>query len=435
MSLGGGALVATPWQYAQIEEQRTPGLRAGPAGVPMDRGDGCGGHGGHRRVVSHQIPGRSSVANATPHQPVGLDAGTVGGTRRPRARAQPTPAAVWWRHRCPLRPRPNAPRPPCRAARGGDVGRDLVARATDRSSGRTHFRALGTTVTLAVADVDVLNPAEAVLRDELEAIDRACSRFRSDSEIWRLYGDGRPVQASPLLYEAVSVACAVAERSDGAVDPTVGSAVEALGYDRDFAEVPAIGEPLGPAPVPAPGWWRIELDDDARSVAVPPGVRLDLGASAKALVADRAASRIASMTDCRHVGLRGRRHRGVGPSATTADGPSGSPSTASDPSRTVPWCRSPRVVSPAPARPCGPGAAAARRLHHIVDPATGDCASDYWRLVSVAAASCVDANAFSTAAVVWGESAPERLEARGLPSRLVRHDGVEVCVAGWPRVE
>ena len=49
--------------------------------------------------------------------------------------------------------------------------------------------------------------------------------------------------------------------SGGAVDPTVGGAVEALGYDRDFAEVPAIGERLGARPVPAPGWWLIELDD------------------------------------------------------------------------------------------------------------------------------------------------------------------------------
>ena len=302
--------------------------------------------------------------------------------------------------------------------------------AVDRGTGRTHLRALGTTVTLAVADVDVLGTAESALRDELEAIDRACSRFRSDSEIWGLYREGRPMEASPLLYEAVSVACAVAELSGGAVDPTVGDAVEALGYDRDFAEVAAIGEPLVTRPVPAPGWWLIELNDQTRSIAVPGGIRLDLGASAKALVADRAARRIASMTNSGtlvcvggDISVSGPAPHGGWPVGIAVDcvepfddGPVVSISAgglASSSTAVRSWRRG------------------GRRLHHIVDPATGDCASEYWRLVSVAAATCVDANAFSTAAVIWGESAPERLEARGLPSRLVRYDGVEVCVAGW----
>src|ERR1019366_4213509 len=213
---------------------------------------------------------------------------------------------------------------------------------------------------------------ESVLRDELEAIDRACSRFRSDSEIWRLYRDGRPVEASPLLYEAVSVACAVAELSGGAVDPTVGDAVEALGYDRDFAEVAAIGEPLVTRPVPAPGWWLIELNDQTRSIAVPGGIRLDLGASAKALVADRAARRIASMTNSGTLVCVG------GDISVSGPAPHGG------------W-------------PAG------------------------------MAVACVDATPLSTAAVIWGESAPEPLAARGFPPRLVRYDGVEVGLSGSSR--
>jgi thiamine biosynthesis lipoprotein len=53
--------------------------------------------------------------------------------------------------------------------------------------------------------------------------------------------------------------------------------------------------------------------------------------------------------------------------------------------------------------------------------------------VTVAATSCVRANAASTAAVVWGFEAPERLEAMGLAARLVGHDGVVVATPGWPR--
>ena len=70
--------------------------------------------------------------------------------------------------------------------------------------------------------------------------------------------------------------------------------------------------------------------------------------------------------------------------------------------------------------------------HHIIDPRTGTPAVTPWRTVSVAAASCVDANTASTAAVVLGEAAPEWLAARRLPARLVREAGQVVRVAGWP---
>jgi FAD:protein FMN transferase len=73
-----------------------------------------------------------------------------------------------------------------------------------------------------------------------------------------------------------------------------------------------------------------------------------------------------------------------------------------------------------------------RQMHHIVDPSTGDCAAPYWRLVSTSGDSCVDANAASTAAIVWGPHARARLVALGHPTRLVRHDGHVVTLNGWP---
>ncbi len=308
---------------------------------------------------------------------------------------------------------------------------DLTAHTVERDAGVTHFRALGTTVTLAVAHRDALGSAEIVLRLELAAIDRACSRFRSDAEIWTLYGDGRPVPVSALLYEAVSVACAVAELSAGAVDPTVGNAVESLGYDRDFAHVPATGEPLRARPVPAPGWWLIELDEETRSVRVPPGVRLDLGASAKALVADRAAHRIAAVTGSGTLVSVGGDVAVAGP--TPGEGwPVGIAVDSAGPFETGPVV----LVSSGGLASSSTAVRAwrrgGRRLHHIVDPSTGDCAGEHWLLVTVAGSTCVEANAMSTAAVVWGESAPERLEALGMPSRLVRPDGSVLGVGGWP---
>jgi thiamine biosynthesis lipoprotein len=72
------------------------------------------------------------------------------------------------------------------------------------------------------------------------------------------------------------------------------------------------------------------------------------------------------------------------------------------------------------------------QLHHIIAPATGLPARSCWRAVSVAAATCVDANTASTAAILRSERAPAWLARLGLPARLVRHDGTTEIVAGWP---
>ena len=71
-------------------------------------------------------------------------------------------------------------------------------------------------------------------------------------------------------------------------------------------------------------------------------------------------------------------------------------------------------------------------VHHLVDPSTGLPVETPWRTVSVAAATCVDANTASTAAMVIGASAVDWLGAHSLPSRLVRRDGSVVTLAGWP---
>jgi thiamine biosynthesis lipoprotein len=72
-----------------------------------------------------------------------------------------------------------------------------------------------------------------------------------------------------------------------------------------------------------------------------------------------------------------------------------------------------------------------QEVHHILDPRTGAPAAAIWRTVSVAAASCVEANTASTAAIVLGATAPAWLLRMRLPARLVRHDGAVVATCGW----
>ena len=308
------------------------------------------------------------------------------------------------------------------------------------ADGQCTFGALGTFATLIVADPAVLAAARDILDGELAAIDAACSRFRPDSELRRACTvGGRPVQVSPLFAEAVSVAIAAARLTDGDVDPTCGQALVSLGYDRDFAAARLQVRCSGGPPVPGGGWRGIVLDASRLSLTVPTGVLLDLGATAKALAADRAAARIAAATGSGvlvnlggDISVAGHPPAG-GWLVGVADDATFDTTTNTVEQRQVILVRdgglaTSSVLGRAWAR-------AGERLHHIIDPRTGLSAASCWRTVTVAAGSCVAANIASTAAIIRGERAAAWLDELSLPARLVRHDGSVVVVAGWPGQE
>ena len=81
--------------------------------------------------------------------------------------------------------------------------------------------------------------------------------------------EGRPVRLSPLLASAVAVALRAAELTDGDVDPTVGEAIVAAGYDRDFSLVPPDGPALNLVVRAVPGWRQVRLDPATRTLAMP----------------------------------------------------------------------------------------------------------------------------------------------------------------------
>jgi FAD:protein FMN transferase len=295
------------------------------------------------------------------------------------------------------------------------------------------IEAIGTSATIVVADDRFLDEALSHLIAEIEAIDLACSRFRTDSEVARVNSAaGREVSVSPLLIEAVEVALRAAAVTDGVVDPTVGSAMRVIGYDRDLAEVARVGPAIRWDLQPVRGWRVIEVDRQRGTVKVPCGVELDLGATAKALCADRAVARAASAVDGGvlvslggDISVAGRAPEGGWVIQLTDD--HADPLDAGGPTVSIPggglatsstavrrWKRGEQVY------------------HHLVDPATGASVEEYWRTVTVAAGSCVDANIASTAAIVLGQSAVAWLHARRLPARLVQVHGAVVATGGWP---
>jgi thiamine biosynthesis lipoprotein len=303
-----------------------------------------------------------------------------------------------------------------------------IRTAASDELGCASWGALGTTVVLRVTDAGALDRARVSVAGELDAIDRACSSFRADSELARVNdAGGRTTHVSDLFAEALALALRAAELTDGAVDPTVGRALELAGaYGDARAHISRI------TLRERSGWRTVALDRQHRTVRMPRGIRLDLGATAKAWAADRAARAAAASAGCGVL-------VGVGGDISTyGDAPDQGwlvhvtddhRSDAHSPGQTIALFCGGLATSSTTVR-CW--RSRGRAMHHIVDPHTGAPARAPWRTVSVAAASCADANIATTAALVRGAPASDWLEELDLPVRLVDHDGNASHIGAWP---
>lgn len=302
---------------------------------------------------------------------------------------------------------------------------------------KAEWRALGVTVALVLTDHRLLADARRLLADDLAAIDLAANRLRPDSELAEINAaDGRPVPVSALLADALEVALHAAQSTDGAVDPTLGCVLDGLGYDRDFAAIPTDGPP--PLTVGrCTGWRSVRLDPIARTVTVPAGVHLDLGATAKAFAADRAAQRLSDTLGCGvlvslggDVAVTGSAPPG-GWAVRVQDRPGSVRVQPDGPAQTVAVRSGGLATSSTASRTWRRGGAL---QHHIIDPRTLLPAAGRWRTISVAGPTCVRANTISTAAIVAGPAALTLVRRTGLPARLVGHDGMVCTLNGWPPV-
>jgi thiamine biosynthesis lipoprotein len=306
---------------------------------------------------------------------------------------------------------------------------------------RRSWRALGTYVQLAVDDHDAADEAEQVVRRVLDHVDRSCSRFREDSDLVRANAcAGRTVDVDPLLVAAVDTALEAARTTDGLVDPTLGLAMVAAGYDRDFALLcgdepePAGGAVAVPTAPRRSGWREVETHRDGR-LMVPSGVALDLGATGKAFASDLAAS-LAGAAVGSSVLLSLGGDVAVGTPGGTAQPIAGWPvgvqetEPAADGSQEVVLVDRGGLATSSTLARSWTLAGSAR--HHVLDPRTGRPADVVWRTVSATGATCVDANTATTAAIVLGDRAERWLMSRQIPARLVARDGRVVRVGGWP---
>lgn len=302
--------------------------------------------------------------------------------------------------------------------------------ATDQQTS-VSFPALGAEVFVGVRRGADLATAQRLAEGVLDDVDRVCSRFRDDSDLTR--ANARPghwVAVDPLLVAAVQVACDAARLTGGLVNPLLGRPLVHLGYDRDFqllVEHEDDGR-VTETPLPTPERWReIGLDPEG-AVRVPEGTALDLGATGKAWAADLAAAAYVE-----HLGgsaiisvggdLRIARPDGDPWLVSVAERPGDPPQElvtldrgglATSSTRVRRWTRH------------------GVRRHHLLDPRTGQPATEVWRAVTATGATCVAANTATTAAVVLGEEAPDWLAAHSVTARLVALDGAVRTVGAWP---
>ncbi|HEY4845306.1 MAG TPA: FAD:protein FMN transferase [Candidatus Dormibacteraeota bacterium] len=296
------------------------------------------------------------------------------------------------------------------------------------------WNALGTSVHVLATDGDGLDRATTAVRDVVEDVDAVYSRFRDDSELSRLNaGGGRAVRVSPLLATAIDAALRAARLSDGAVDPTIGHAIRLAGYDDDFAQIAADRGPVTLRAWRVPGWRAIHFDRRSRIVQLPPGVELDLGSTGKALAADLAAAAALAAA-----GTGGVLVSLGGDIATAGKPPDGGwRILVAEDSRAKPDGEGEVICLPAGG--VATSSTTVRRwsrggamLHHIIDPATSLPTTGPFRTVTVVAATCLDANIASTAAIVRGASAIDWLTSCRLAARLVENDGTIHYIGRFP---
>jgi thiamine biosynthesis lipoprotein len=290
------------------------------------------------------------------------------------------------------------------------------------------FTTWGVSGSLACEDERDLPQAEAALHRWIAAFDRSVNRFHPDSEIVRINNAPAVIhELSDTFALVLDAALTTAALTDGLVTPTVLAALEAQGYDRDYDERRATPADTH-EPVAVPGLDALDYDREAHTLRLAPGCRLDFGASAKALAADLVADALEGRGVCVEIGgdvaVRARAD-GAPWAVGVSDTLSVSSQTPRIGLRTGGVATSSRAVRTWTTSTGTP-------RHHIIDPRTGTCADGPVVTASVTASSAVIANAFATAALLWGDDAAYRIAQAGWSGRLVTTTGVVDYVGGWP---
>ncbi|MEP9393649.1 FAD:protein FMN transferase [Gordonia sp. VNQ95] len=307
------------------------------------------------------------------------------------------------------------------------------------------FSAIGTTVTVLCTVADELDEAAALMRRRLAELDRAASRFRTDSELAQINtASAERARTDPdgsvclpvgeVLARCLGAAVHAERLTDGLVCASLGAELAACGYDDDIDIVRARTD-TGSRPTPEHTARqavsrRTDFDEQRARVTLPAGTALDLGAVAKAWAADAIAEELARSGSGGYlVNLGGDTAvSGVVPDDGWAIGVLG-PDGAQ-----VQVVRSDGQAFATSSTRLRTWRQHGRHRHHIIDPRTGMPAHTRWAQATCAAPTAVQANAASTAAVILDDRAPDWLTARRVPACLIAADHQITTAPGWPGI-
>ena len=294
------------------------------------------------------------------------------------------------------------------------------------------FFAMNTRILLfsrAWDSADLLCQAEQLFHE----VEERFSRFRPSSELSRLNDmSGRSVTVSPEMFDLLHRCRQFHRLSDGLFDPAILPDLESSGYDRSFELVPSHLPEANPTNR-APGNGSIAdlaMDGRRRTVQAPPAVRLDLGGIGKGYAVDRAAQLLAPAADFLvdaggDIFASGRGPDGDGWLVAVAN-----PLNEDENLDVVRLRGQALATSTVTRRRWQRGG---RRLHHLIDPRTGEPALTDSLSVSVIAPSAVEADVFAKVALLLGSEKGKRfIDEQGAHALFVGADGSCQATSEWP---
>jgi thiamine biosynthesis lipoprotein len=290
---------------------------------------------------------------------------------------------------------------------------------------------MDTLVTLVVETAAPAGTAQAALGRAaawFPVVEQACSRFDPASELLRLCTrPGEMVAVSPLLFEAIAFACAVARQTRGAFDPTIGHRQQARGFDQNYRSGIRLAAPVERSTSNPPDYRDVEIDSTTRTIRLRRPLLLDLGAVAKGLAIDLAARELRAFA---RFAVEAGGDLYAGGAGTPLPWQIGIrfPGEATDLLDIVPVWNAALCTSAGDARP-----AAALGEHHLLDPRRGHSPRGVLS-ASVIAPTAMVADALSTAAFVLGPARACRfLATQQVDYLLLSATGERLATPGFDR--
>jgi thiamine biosynthesis lipoprotein len=247
------------------------------------------------------------------------------------------------------------------------------------------------------------------------------SRFDTNSELSKLNNsNGKEVKVSKELFKLVKFSLDLANKTNGAYDPTIIDFLEAYGYDAkyDFEKLQnkkVIQKEIRQLLKSRPSYRDIQLFANRSSLKLAQNQRMDLGSIGKGYAIDKAFSKLKPLKN--FIINAGGDIRANGVYKDDKSWPVG---------LKVPTVGEIKKIRLDNKAICcsGSWARKVKFFHHLINPKTGKPQGDV-KAVFVLANSAIEADAWATALFVAGKKAKKFIQKYGLKTMIVTNNGIK----------